>query len=86
MDNWVADIKARGWTRAISLMLDAIEPFGALGAQALYVAQPAMSVFGLGETVRGLASALESPQGIAELRAALEESPDNHPPSEQDEQ
>ncbi len=83
--NWVAEVKARGWARAISLLLDAVEPLGALGAQVLYVAQPAMSVFGLGETIRGLASALETPQGIESLRAALE-SPDDNPPSEQDEQ
>lgn len=80
MDNgqkWILDIKARGWARALSLLVDAIEPLGVLGAQVLYTAQPAMSVFGLGETVRGLAAALETPEGIAALRAALDDTPDD---------
>jgi hypothetical protein len=70
---WVSAIKARGWTNAALTLLDALEPLGALGAQVLFVAQPIAGAFGARESLRALADALETPHGIAALRAALED-------------
>ncbi|MFN8527513.1 MAG: hypothetical protein U0670_02765 [Anaerolineae bacterium] len=73
---WIAQIKARGWARTVELFLDVIEPLGALGAQVLRVAQPALGIFGLHPMIGWLADAVETPEGLAALRSALEESQD----------
>jgi hypothetical protein len=70
---WVARVKARGLGDALALALDALEPLGPLGAQVLWVLQPALGLFGAREAVQDIAQALEDPEGIARIRAALEE-------------
>ena len=70
---WVDEVKARGWSRAALTLLDALEPLGVLGAQIAYVAQPALGVFGWRDAIGALADALETPDGTASLRAALED-------------
>ena len=72
-DAWIQAIRARGWGDAVSTALDVLEPFGALGAQLLWVAQPAARLIGgWGDTFGALAQALEEPGGIERLREALE--------------
>jgi hypothetical protein len=78
MDNephfeWLTQVRARGWGDALSTALDILEPFGTLGAQFLWIAQPAFGLFGAEAVVRGLAQVLEAPGGIEALRKALEE-------------
>jgi hypothetical protein len=72
---WLMQVQARGWGGALSTALDVLEPFGALGAQFLWVAQPAFGLLGAEAIVRGLAQALEEPGGIEALRKALEDEP-----------
>jgi hypothetical protein len=65
-------LKARGWGAALNVALDALEPLGPLGAQALWVFQPLSGLFGAREVVRDIALALEEPGGIEHLRQELE--------------
>lgn len=55
------------------MALDVLEPLGALGAQALWVAQPVLGLWLPRQAVRELAEALEAPGGIERLRAFLDE-------------
>ncbi|MCC6803802.1 MAG: hypothetical protein IT319_13035, partial [Anaerolineae bacterium] len=56
---WIRQIRARGWGDALSTALDVLEPLGPLGAQVLWVAQPAARlVGGWGEMLGALAQAL----------------------------
>ena len=73
---WIQEIKARGWADALRTALDALEPLGVLGAQMLWIAQPAAGLIGGRQIVAGLAAALEDPDGITELRALLDDSSD----------
>ena len=71
---WIEAVQARGWENAVSAALDVIEPLGPLGAQMLWVAQPAARLIGgWGDMLGALATALEEPGGIARLRHALDE-------------
>ncbi len=65
--------KARGLSDTLRLALDVLEPLGALGAQALWVAQPVLGLWLPRQAVSELAEALESPDGIERLRAFLDE-------------
>lgn len=59
---------------AATLALDVLEPFGMIGAQVLWVAQPAARLIGgWGNALGTLATALEDPHGIERLRHALED-------------
>ncbi len=70
-DQWVEAVRARGLEGAASLALDVLQPLGLLGAQVLWVAQPAARLFGGGDALAALAQALETPEGISRLRSAL---------------
>jgi hypothetical protein len=72
LDQTVSTLKARGWAGAFSTMLDVIEPFGALGAQLTYIAQPALGLLFPRDAISALADALETPEGVAALREKLE--------------
>jgi len=72
--DWIEKIRARGWGDAFSTALDVLEPLGPLGAQLLWVAQPAAHwLGGWGESLAELALALEDPDGIERLRELLEQ-------------
>jgi hypothetical protein len=74
---WLREIRARGWGDALSTALDVLEPLGPLGAQVLWVAQPAARlVGGWGEMLGALAQALEQPGGVERLRRALDDDTD----------
>ena len=76
---WIEKIRARGWGDALSTALDILEPLGPLGAQLLWVAQPAAHwIGGWGDSLGELAQALEAPDGIERLREMLEQD-DNEP-------
>ena len=75
--DWIQRIRARGWGDAFSTALDVLEPLGPLGAQLLWVAQPAARLMGgWGDVVGIFAHALEEPGGIERLRQALDD--DHH--------
>lgn len=70
----VQEIRARGWGDAFSAALDVLQPLAPLGAQLLWVAQPAAGLIGgWGEMIGTLARTLEEPGGIERLRQALED-------------
>lgn len=74
----VAQLQARGLAGAAVALLDAFEPLTALGAQALFVAQPMAGLAnGSWRALTGdLARALESPDGVRALRDALHDATD----------
>jgi hypothetical protein len=73
--DWIQRVQARGLEQVFCTVLDVLEPFGPLGAQLIWIAQPAASVLGRdlwGEALTELAEALEEPGGVARLRQRLE--------------
>jgi hypothetical protein len=73
--DWIERIRARGLEQVFCTALDVLEPFGPLGAQLIWVAQPATRLIGRdlwGEALTGLAEALEEPGGVERLRQRLE--------------
>lgn len=70
---WVAKARARGLGPALGLALDLLEPLGPLGAQLVWIAQPALGLLVGRAALGGLARALEEPGGVERLRAHLED-------------
>ncbi len=70
---WIAELRARGWSHAALTALDILEPFGALSAQLLYVTSPTLGILGWRSPAEGLARALETPEGIEQIRSWLQE-------------
>lgn len=68
---WRQRLRATPLADLLALVLDAAEPLGPLGAQALWVAQPALGLLMSREAVADLAQVLETPDGVAWLRAQL---------------
>jgi hypothetical protein len=68
---WADAMRARGWGDAMLTALEAFEPLTPIGAQMLWIAQPALGLFGGGAVAGALARLLETPEGIAALRARL---------------
>jgi hypothetical protein len=60
-----------GLSNVIGAFLDAAEPLAPLGAQLLWVAQPALGLFISRDAIDDLASVLDAPTGVAWLRAEL---------------
>jgi hypothetical protein len=71
--DWIQHAKARGWDDALSVALDALEPLGVVGAQVLWVLQPALGLFIARKALSALAEALEEPGGIDRLRKQLDD-------------
>lgn len=69
--DWIQAVKSRGLTDALGLMLDVLEPLGALSAQVLWVVQPAAGVLAWRQAVGDIAQALEEPGGVERLRQQL---------------
>lgn len=74
-DAWIVTIKSRGLGGAARIALDTVAPFGPLGAQLLWIAQPAGAFLGLSGAIDKLAHILEDPAEIEKLRQQLEDSP-----------
>jgi hypothetical protein len=70
---WIHAAKARGWGDFLGVAFDLLEPLGPLGAQLLWTAQPALSLFMSRAAVDSLAQMLEEPGGIDGLRQQLED-------------
>lgn len=70
---WISNLKQRGMGGVLRAALNALEPLGPLGAQMLYILQPAMGLFGGWKATGDIARALEDPGGLNALRHMLEE-------------
>ncbi|MEB2288316.1 MAG: hypothetical protein OZ934_09410 [Anaerolineae bacterium] len=68
---WGARLHAAGLGGLMAALLDAAEPLAPLGAQALWVAQPALGLLLSRGAVADLARVLDAPGGVAWLREQL---------------
>lgn len=69
--DWGTQLRAWQLDGLAASFLDAAEPLSVLGAQMLYVAQPALGVFLPREDVGQLARLLEDPANLVWMREAL---------------
>jgi len=65
---WSARLHAARLDGLIGALLDAVEPFGPVGAQMLWVAQPTLRLLVPHDEITALAHLLEAPGGVAWLR------------------
>jgi hypothetical protein len=70
---WVAQVKGNGWAAALSLTLDVLAPLGPLGAQVVWVLQPALRPWMPPTALEHLALTLERPDELAQVRCWLDE-------------
>jgi hypothetical protein len=70
---WIAQAKERGMGAALLLLLDILEPFAPLVGQSLFIAAPLLGPLGGRERMEELGHLLDDPQGIAQVRALLED-------------
>jgi hypothetical protein len=73
-DDWVAEVRSRGWGYGVLSLLDVIEPVAPLAASALWVCQPLAHLFGLGPVIARVARDLEQPHGPESIRQRLMQS------------
>lgn len=71
-NDWVEAVIAAGWGDIARTGLDALAPLGPLGAQLVWISQPLLGLFVQRDLLSGLAEALESPDGLADIRARLD--------------
>jgi hypothetical protein len=71
--SWLQHIKARGLENILSAALDVLEPLGPLGAQAVWLLQPALGIFVSRTALDNIARALEEPDTLERLRSHLED-------------
>lgn len=71
--DWIDNLKARGLGGPLHIALDVLEPLGPLGAQLMWLTQPVLGLVVNTKTVNEIAEALETPDGIENLRRRLEE-------------
>jgi len=71
LDAWRDRLRAWGLDGLAASLLEAAEPLGPIGAQALYVAQPTLRLFMPSETVGRWAELLEDPATVAWMRDRL---------------
>lgn len=72
MKSWRERLQHMGLLDFAGLLLDVAEPLSPIGAQLLWVAQPALGLMVAPEKVASWAEMLEDPQQIARLREQLE--------------
>lgn len=68
---WRDRLRRLGLDGIAAALLEAAEPLSPVGAQVLYVAQPALSLFVPAARVGRLARRLEDPAAVARFRAQL---------------
>jgi len=68
---WADHLRAARLDGPVGALLDAAEPLGPLGAQLLWIVQPALGLLLPREDVGALARLLDAPGGVAWLRAQL---------------
>lgn len=71
--DWIEVAKAHGWADLARAGLDAFAPLGPLGAQFVWVTQPALGLLWGQDRLTALAETLESPDRLAALRARLDD-------------
>ncbi len=71
LSRWSARLRAARLDGLIGALLDIAEPFGPLGAQVLWVAQPTLRLLVPRDDIAALARLLEAPGGVAWLREQL---------------
>ena len=71
IQQWRTRLEQSGLSGALDVVLTILAPLAPLGAQLLYVAQPTLSLFMSRATISALAQLLETPDGLAQLRANL---------------
>lgn len=76
---WVEQAKSHGFADSLHLLLNTLEPFGILGAQMIWVMQPALGLFVRHETLRDIARSLEEPGGVEHIRQLLDAPPPDKP-------
>jgi hypothetical protein len=79
---WAARIQRWGLTGLMGAFLEAAGPLAPIAGQALYVAQPTLGLFMSRQSITDLAQWLDQPEGLADLRRALEIVPEVPLPSE----
>lgn len=70
---WINNLKSQGMGGVLRAALNALEPLGPLGAQMVYILQPALGLFGGWKAAGDVARALENPGGLDALRNLLNE-------------
>lgn len=68
---WLRDWQGRAAGEWLETALDTFAPFVPLGAQLLWVAQPGIGWLVSGDKLAALARALETPEGVAQVRQYL---------------
>ena len=68
---WSRRLHAARLDGLVSVLLDAIEPLGPLGAQLLWIAQPTLGLLLPRDEVASLARLLDAPGGVAWLHQQL---------------
>ncbi len=76
LNRWSARLRAAGLDGLVGILLDIAEPLGPFGAQALWMAQPALGLLTSADEIDELARLLDDPVGMAWLRAELTDHPD----------
>ncbi len=71
LGRWSARLRALRLDGVAGALLDAAEPLGPVGAQALWIAQPALAWLAPRDEVAALARVLEAPGGVAWLREQI---------------
>ena len=71
-DRWLSRIQRWGLSSILGAFLDAAAPLAPIAGQALYVAQPTLGLFVSRQSITDLALWLDRPEGLADLRRALE--------------
>jgi hypothetical protein len=69
--SWLREWQGRPQGEWLATALDVFEPIAPLGAQVLYILQPTMGWIIARERLHALAQALETPEGVAVVRAIL---------------
>ncbi|MBZ0306846.1 MAG: hypothetical protein K8I82_12325 [Anaerolineae bacterium] len=73
MKTWREHLQHVGLLDFAGLLLDVAEPLSPIGAQLLWVAQPALSLLIAPEKVASWAETLQDPQQVARFREQLEQ-------------
>ena len=76
LEGLIHRVKSRGLDSTALLLLDAIEPLAPVLAQSLWMAQPFATPFNARDAVAELAEALETPEGVTNLRRQLADQPE----------
>lgn len=69
---WAQQIEALGLTSIALLIIEVARPFGFLGSQALFIAQPLLASIADSTAIEQATALLDSPELLNQLRVCLE--------------